>query len=36
VDLSKWLGEEYRIPSSRPGDGAERPPRPGADDEEPS
>jgi endogenous inhibitor of DNA gyrase (YacG/DUF329 family) len=22
VDLAKWLGEEYRIPDARPGDGA--------------
>lgn len=22
VDLAKWLGEEYRIPGARPGDGA--------------
>ncbi len=22
VDLGKWLGEEYRIPGPRPGDGA--------------
>jgi endogenous inhibitor of DNA gyrase (YacG/DUF329 family) len=21
VDLAKWLGEEYRIPGPRPGDG---------------
>jgi uncharacterized protein len=26
VDLGKWLGEEYRIPGPRPGDGAGRPP----------
>lgn len=32
IDLSKWLGEEYRIPGPRAGDGAaERPP---ATDEE--
>lgn len=23
VDLGKWLGEEYRIPGPRPGDGIE-------------
>jgi hypothetical protein len=23
LDLGKWLGEEYRIPGPRPGDGAE-------------
>ncbi len=22
LDLGKWLGEEYRIPAGRPGDGA--------------
>ena len=22
IDLGKWLGEEYRIPAGRPGDGA--------------
>ena len=22
LDLGKWLGEEYRIPGGRPGDGA--------------
>jgi len=22
VDLGRWLGEEYRIPGARPGDGA--------------
>ncbi len=27
VDLAKWLGEEYRIPSGRPGDGAAPAPR---------
>lgn len=35
IDLGKWLGEEYRIPGPRPGDGAEAPARPGADEEEP-
>ncbi len=32
VDLAKWLGEEYRIPGPRPGDGAEAP-RPPDEDE---
>jgi endogenous inhibitor of DNA gyrase (YacG/DUF329 family) len=31
VDLGKWLGEEYRIPGPRPGDGAAMP---GRDDQE--
>lgn len=22
IDLGRWLGEEYRIPAGRPGDGA--------------
>ena len=22
LDLGKWLGEEYRVPAGRPGDGA--------------
>ncbi len=36
VDLGKWLGEEYRIPGPRPGDGAERQaPPPPPDEEEP-
>jgi endogenous inhibitor of DNA gyrase (YacG/DUF329 family) len=26
LDLGKWLGEDYRIPGPRLGDGAERPP----------
>jgi uncharacterized protein len=30
VDLGKWLGEEYRIPGPRPGDGAEEHNRPTA------
>ncbi len=34
VDLGKWLGEEYRIPDARPGDGAEPPVRRSSDDEE--
>ncbi len=25
VDLGKWLGEDYRIPGHRAGEGAERP-----------
>ena len=33
VDLAKWLGEEYRIPGPRPGDGAEAPPPSEEDDE---
>ena len=36
VDLSKWLGEEYRIPGPRAGDGAERSPSPEGDDEDAS
>jgi endogenous inhibitor of DNA gyrase (YacG/DUF329 family) len=32
VDLAKWLGEEYRIPGPRPGDGAESPQPPEEDD----
>lgn len=32
IDLSKWLGEEYRIPGPRAGDSA--PERPSPDDEE--
>ncbi len=35
MDLGKWLGEEYRIPGQRPGDGAERPGGTGEDGEEP-
>lgn len=36
VDLAKWLGEEYRIPGARPGDGAGAgtPPRPHGDEED--
>jgi uncharacterized protein len=33
VDLAKWLGEEYRIPGPRPGDGAVAPGQ-GADEED--
>ncbi|GEJ57390.1 DNA gyrase inhibitor YacG [Anaeromyxobacter diazotrophicus] len=36
IDLSKWLGEEYRIPGPRAGDGADQPPAPGAEEDEPS
>jgi endogenous inhibitor of DNA gyrase (YacG/DUF329 family) len=32
VDLAKWLGEEYRIPGPRAGDGEEPAPRPEEDD----
>jgi endogenous inhibitor of DNA gyrase (YacG/DUF329 family) len=32
VDLAKWLGEEYRIPGPRPGDGVALPER--GDDQE--
>ncbi len=34
VDLAKWLGEEYRIPGSRAGDGAGEAPRPSSSEEE--
>jgi endogenous inhibitor of DNA gyrase (YacG/DUF329 family) len=34
VDLGKWLGEEYRVPGERPGDGA-RPAAPPREEEEP-
>jgi endogenous inhibitor of DNA gyrase (YacG/DUF329 family) len=34
VDLGRWLGEQYRVPGERPGDGA-APPAPPADEEEP-
>ncbi len=33
VDLARWLGEEYRIPGPRAGDGAEAPHVPGEEDE---
>lgn len=33
VDLGKWLGEAYRVPGPRLGDGAEAAP-PSTDDEE--
>ncbi len=33
VDLAKWLGEEYRIPGPRPGDGAEAPQPPPEEDD---
>lgn len=29
LDLGKWLGEEYRIPGPRPGDGGAPPRAPG-------
>ncbi len=28
VDLGKWLGESYRVPGARAGDGGEAPTRP--------
>lgn len=28
LDLGKWLGEEYRVPGPRAGDGEERPASP--------
>lgn len=34
LDLGKWLGEEYRIPGPRPGDGAAAPPTDGTDEDE--
>ncbi len=34
VDLAKWLGEEYRIPGSRAGDGGSDAPQPPAPEEE--
>ncbi len=33
LDLGKWLGEDYRIPAERPGDGEQ--PAPRQDEEEP-
>jgi endogenous inhibitor of DNA gyrase (YacG/DUF329 family) len=33
VDLAKWLGEEYRIPGPRAGDGAEEPAPRGEEDD---
>ncbi|HET8540429.1 MAG TPA: DNA gyrase inhibitor YacG [Anaeromyxobacter sp.] len=34
VDLARWLGEEYRIPGGRPGDGeGEAPPRRSEEDD---
>jgi len=33
LDLGKWLGESYRIPGPRAGDGAAGPPPPGEDDD---
>lgn len=34
VDLGRWLGEAYRVPGERPGDGA-GPPAAAPDEEEP-
>ncbi|ABS26185.1 DNA gyrase inhibitor YacG [Anaeromyxobacter sp. Fw109-5] len=34
LDLGKWLGEEYRIPGPRPGDGAETPAQPPSHEED--
>ncbi len=34
IDLGKWLGEEYRIPGARAGDGAADGPPPGRDGED--
>ncbi|WP_242396202.1 DNA gyrase inhibitor YacG [Anaeromyxobacter oryzisoli] len=34
IDLGNWLGESYRIPGPRAGDGAEVPPRPVDGEEE--
>jgi endogenous inhibitor of DNA gyrase (YacG/DUF329 family) len=34
VDLAKWLGEEYRIPGPRPGDGSDEVPPPGAEEDD--
>jgi endogenous inhibitor of DNA gyrase (YacG/DUF329 family) len=31
LDLGKWLGEEYRVPGPRAGDGAEVPRQPDED-----
>ena len=33
LDLGKWLGEEYRVPGERAGDGAAGPSRPGDDED---
>jgi endogenous inhibitor of DNA gyrase (YacG/DUF329 family) len=33
LDLGRWLGEEYRIPGPRPGDGSEAP-QPGAEEDD--
>ncbi len=32
VDLGRWLGEDYRIPGPRAGDGEERPRPPGEEE----
>ena len=34
VDLSKWLGEEYRIPGPRAGDGEAQAPAPDSEEDE--
>ncbi len=36
IDLGKWLGEEYRIPGPRAGDGVETPAHPDDDGQEPA
>ena len=33
IDLGRWLGEDYRIPGPRAGDGEEKPPPPGEEDD---
>jgi endogenous inhibitor of DNA gyrase (YacG/DUF329 family) len=33
VDLARWLGEEYRVPGPRAGDGVEAPRQSEEDDE---
>ena len=33
LDLGKWLGEEYRVPGPRAGDGVEAPAQPDEDAE---
>lgn len=34
VDLGRWLGEEYRIPGGRAGDGAGDPPPPASEEDD--
>lgn len=34
ADLGRWLGEDYRIPGERAGDGAARLPRPDGEEDE--